>query len=158
MCSRSALVGPNALSTLGARLSSSGSRSDVLSLDACRSKCMVDAGNTVFVERKPLGCALAQHLSIQIVEIAQTTIFVVLESSMRSKHMFYRARELLAFKPLYSLCLGALGVQTIIFVVPGSSWRSNHYIRSAWELFAFKPLYVVLVKFYLCQMDLFYNY
>ena len=37
----------------------SGSRSDVLSLDACLSKCMVDAGNTVFVEREPLETLLS---------------------------------------------------------------------------------------------------
>ena len=66
MCSRSTPVGPNAWSALGILFLSSGSYSGVFSLGACRSKCIVDAGSTAFVDRKPLGCALARRLSVQI--------------------------------------------------------------------------------------------
>ena len=50
-----------------------------LSLDACRS-------------RAPR-CALARHLSIQMLEIAQTIAFVVPENARRSEYLFYRTKN-----------------------------------------------------------------
>ena len=57
---------------------------------------------------------------------AQTTIFVVSESSWRSSYYIRNACGLLEPKLLFLYNLRALGVQTIIFIVPGSSWRSNY--------------------------------
>ena len=66
---------------------SPGSRSDVLSLDACRSKCMVDAGNTVFVERK---------------HSEGTPGRPKYECTKRWKYLFCRAECSRSQKPLYS--------------------------------------------------------
>ena len=45
---------------------------------------------------------LARHLSIQMLEIAQTIVFAVSGSSWRSNHCIRSAWELLALKRLYS--------------------------------------------------------
>ena len=46
--------------------------------------------------------ALARHLSIQMLEIAQTIVFAVPGSSWRSSHCIRSVWELLALKRLYS--------------------------------------------------------
>ena len=133
MCSRLAPVGPNAWSTLGALLSSSGSRSDVFWLDACLSKSMVGAGNIAFVERRLLGCALARRLSVQMHVRCRKHCFRQAEAFGRHTGQA-EVREHEALE-IFVSSSGVLEVaKTIVFVVPESRWRSNYYFLSSGNL------------------------